>query len=62
MDELPKGYNFSWTQPYPNWQPWNPPQLSAYNETMMDTVELRLQKMDSYPDAVAIIQKVKNGI
>lgn len=53
------GYSFSWTQTYPNWQSWNVPMLNSYNESMMDTVEEKLQAMTVYPDAEIIIQKIQ---
>jgi hypothetical protein len=61
MDKNKWSYSYSWTQPYPNWQSWTPPQIDPYNESMMDTVEEKLQAMTAYPDAEAIIQKVKHG-
>ena len=54
-------YSFSWTQPYPTWP--NPiTQVNAMNElARMDFLEEEIQAMTSYPDAEAIIEKVRNG-
>lgn len=54
-------YSFSWTQPYPSWP--NPiVQVNVMNElARMDFLEEQIQAMTEYPDALAIIEKVRNG-
>ena len=54
-------YSFSWTQPYPSWS--NPiVQVNVMNElARMDFLEEQVQAMTEYPDALAIIEKVRNG-
>ena len=54
-------YSFSWTQSYPAWpNPVN--QVNTMNElARMDFLEEQIQEMTEYPDALAIIEKVRNG-
>lgn len=63
MDKKPSeySYSFSWTQPYPSWP--NPiVQVNTMNElARMDFLEEQVQAMTEYPDALAIIEKVRNG-
>jgi hypothetical protein len=63
MDKKPSeySYSFSWTQPYPSWP--NPiTQVNTMNElARIDFLEEQIQAMTEYPDAVAIIEKVRNG-
>ena len=50
--------NYSWSQPYVNWQPYTFPQLDPYNEDMMDREEKRIEAMDTYPDAERLIKNI----
>ena len=58
---IPGGYSISytWTQPYPAWP--NPvTQVDVMNElARLDYLEEQIQEMTEYPEAMAIINKLK---
>jgi hypothetical protein len=56
------GYSFSWMQPYTHNMSLNPLyQINAMNElARMDFLEEQIQQMTHYPDAEAIIEKIRN--
>lgn len=56
-------YSFSWTQPYPGFT-WPDPikQVNVMNEiARMDFLEEEIQSMLTYPDAEAILNKIKEN-
>jgi len=63
MDESPNinGYSFSWTQPYNvSMNPAYDTHLRVCQELLLlDSIDLRVQNMQSYPDAERILSKLK---
>jgi hypothetical protein len=60
---MPNGYSFSWTQPYYGYT-WPDPikQVNVMNEiARMDFLEEQIQSMLTYPDAEAILNKIKEN-
>lgn len=57
------GYSFSWTQSYVSLNPmYQCSQLTLQEEIeRLEEIDDRVELMDSYPEALAIIQKVTNG-
>jgi hypothetical protein len=59
MNNSFNGYSFSWTQPYSN---WNHPISSTEKQLIViQAIDNVIDYMKTYPDAEAIIEKVRNG-
>ena len=55
-----QGYSFSYSMPYPNWQP-TLQQVMVLNElAKMDIIEKDIQAMESYPEAEKLINRLIN--
>lgn len=57
-------YSYSWTQPYnASMNPLYQPVINLAHELrVLDDIDHAVDAMDTYPDALAIIQKVRNGL
>ena len=52
--------NYSWSQPYTN---WNYPVSSVDKElAVIEAIDNIVNSMERFPEAEAIIQKVRNGL
>lgn len=63
------GISYSFSQDYTGWERnfitslYKNSEIETQNEiARLDFLETQLQEMKSYPDALAIIEKVRNGI
>jgi hypothetical protein len=64
MDKNKWSYSYSWTQPYTvSMNPLYQHNVDLAHELrVLEDIDRAVEAMDTYPDALAIIQKVRNGL